>query len=56
MKGQQIKIPYYLFKKKTVEELLDEGKSFKEINDYNKEYENLIEKSIEECGFYVIDR
>lgn len=48
METTTIRIPYYLIARKTLEELLDEGKTLKEINSYYRLYDDTKKKVMEE--------
>ena len=54
-KRTEYDIPYFIEAKRSVDDLLDEGKTFKEINDYYNEYEKRIQEIAEKGTYYIIE-
>jgi len=45
----------FIENRKTVNELIDEGKSFTEINEYFQKYDETIESELENYGMYYTE-
>ena len=56
MKKNSIITPLLVSKRKTVDELINDGKSFNEINEYFQKYDEIIESEIKNYGLCYTEK